>query len=45
VDNAYRQLIRPTSDERIDLARIAVLAAASDEAREAMRTDPQADAG
>ena len=45
VDNAYRLLIRPTSDERIDLARIAVLAAASDEAREAMRMDSQADAG
>jgi hypothetical protein len=39
VDNAYRRLIRPASDERIDLDRVSVLITARDDAHAAMSVD------
>ncbi|HLX35938.1 MAG TPA: hypothetical protein VKR30_11940 [Candidatus Limnocylindrales bacterium] len=39
VDNAYRRLIRPASDERIDLERVSVMITARDDAHAAMSVD------
>ena len=39
VDNAYRRLIRPASDERIDLERVGVMITARDDAHAAMSVD------
>ena len=39
VDNAYRRLIRPASDERIDLERVSVMITSRDDAHAAMSVD------